>query len=74
MQISFEPIKNYLHVWTRNFEIAFWVELLITQPVARFTMKKLHERQASGVEDVNLSYSRSLKLNNWRIIVKLSGS
>lgn len=57
MQISFEPIKNFLHVWPRNFGVAFWIELLVAQPIARFVMKKLHERQekqASEVEGVNL--------------------
>ncbi|MER2128035.1 hypothetical protein [Solibacillus sp.] len=29
----------------RNFAIAFWIELLIAQPIARFAMKKLHQSQ-----------------------------
>ncbi|MFD2043036.1 hypothetical protein ACFSTA_01800 [Ornithinibacillus salinisoli] len=46
-EISFEPIKNFFYAWPRNFFIAFWVEILIAQPIARLVMKKLHESQAS---------------------------
>jgi len=52
-QISVEPFENFLHIWPRNFGIAFWIELLIAQPIARFAMKKLHARQASKAERVN---------------------
>lgn len=45
-QISLEPLQNFLHIWPRNFGIAFWIELLIAQPIARFAMKKLHAGQA----------------------------
>lgn len=44
-QISMDPIKNFFYIWPRNFAIAFWIELLIAQPIARFVMKKLHESQ-----------------------------
>lgn len=44
-EISMEPFQNFLHIWPRNFGIAFWIELLIAQPIARFFMKKLHENQ-----------------------------
>lgn len=44
-QISMEPIKDFFYIWPRNFAIAFWIELLIAQPIARFVMKKLHESQ-----------------------------
>ncbi|CAG7639284.1 hypothetical protein ACFQI7_08565 [Paenibacillus allorhizosphaerae] len=52
-QISVEPFENFLHIWPRNFGVAFWIELLIAQPIARFAMKKLHARQASKAERVN---------------------
>lgn len=52
-QISLEPFENFLHIWPRNFGIAFWIELLIAQPIARFAMKKLHARQARKAEMVN---------------------
>ncbi|RUL51296.1 hypothetical protein [Lysinibacillus antri] len=39
-QITLEPIENFLRVWPRNFGVAFWIELLIAQPIACFTMKK----------------------------------
>lgn len=47
-EISMEPFRNFLHVWPRNFGIAFWIEMLIAQPIARFVMKKLHEKQSNG--------------------------
>lgn len=52
-EISLEPFKNFLHIWPRNFGIAFWIELLVAQPIARFAMKKLHARQAQKLEEVN---------------------
>ncbi|MFD1849782.1 hypothetical protein D8M05_00350 [Oceanobacillus bengalensis] len=44
-EISVEPIQTFFYSWPRNFFIAFWVEALIAQPIARFAMKKLHESQ-----------------------------
>ena len=44
-EVSAEPFKNFLHIWPRNFGIAFWIELIIAQPIARFVMKKMHESQ-----------------------------
>lgn len=45
-QVSFEPFQNFFRIWFRNFGVAFWIELLIAQPIARFAMKKLHAKQA----------------------------
>lgn len=45
--ISLEPFQNFFHSWFRNFGVAFWIELIIAQPIARFAMKKLHEKQAN---------------------------
>ena len=42
--ISLEPIRMFFYKWPRNFAIAFAVELLIAQPIARFAMLKLHQR------------------------------
>lgn len=39
---SLEPIVMFFYKWPRNFTIAFGVELLIAQPIARFVMKKMH--------------------------------
>ncbi|RPJ94804.1 hypothetical protein CW357_13555 [Rummeliibacillus sp. TYF005] len=50
-QISIEPFQNFLHIWPRNFGIAFWIELLIAQPIARFAMKKLHAGQERKAVD-----------------------
>lgn len=52
-QISLEPFRNFFHIWFRNFGIAFWIELLIAQPIARYAMKKIHARQANRVKSAN---------------------
>lgn len=46
-EISLEPFRHFFYQWPRNFFIAFWVEALIAQPVARFAMKALHSRQTA---------------------------
>lgn len=51
--ISLDPFKNYLHIWPRNFGIAFWIELLVAQPIARFVMKTIHAKQALKLENAN---------------------
>lgn len=43
--ISLEPITMFFYKWPRNFAISLGVELLIAQPIARFVMLKLHNRQ-----------------------------
>jgi len=53
-QISLEPFQNFFHSWFRNFGVAFWIEILIAQPIARFAMKKIHAKQAREQEIVNL--------------------
>ncbi|MNB78482.1 hypothetical protein D3C81_284080 [compost metagenome] len=52
-QISLKPFENFLHIWPRNFGVAFWIELLIAQPIARYVMKKMHARQAAQTASVN---------------------
>ncbi|MEK4761097.1 hypothetical protein MHH85_12665 [Viridibacillus sp. FSL E2-0187] len=46
-QINIEPFQNFFHSWFRNFGVAFWIELLVAQPIARLVMKKLHAKQRS---------------------------
>ncbi|MEG7969040.1 MULTISPECIES: hypothetical protein [Bacillus cereus group] len=53
-QISLEPFQNFFHSWFRNFGVAFWIELLIAQPIARFAMKKIHSKQAHKEKAGNL--------------------
>lgn len=53
-QISLEPFQNFFHSWFRNFGVAFWIELVIAQPIARFAMKKVHQRKANQAESVNV--------------------
>jgi len=45
-EISLEPFRTFFYDWPRNFFIAFWIEMLIAQPIARLAMKKLHASQA----------------------------
>ena len=42
-EVSFFPIKNFFFIWPRNFAIAFAVEVLIAQPIARTVMVKYHK-------------------------------
>ena len=44
-EINAVHFENFLHIWQRNFAITFWIELLFTQPIARFVMKKMHIAQ-----------------------------
>lgn len=39
------PFQNFFQTWPRNFGTAFWIEMLIAQPIARFVMKKMHKQQ-----------------------------
>ncbi|HWJ78103.1 MAG TPA: hypothetical protein VNR61_08490 [Niallia sp.] len=48
-EFSMEPIRTFFYNWPRNFFIAFWIEALFAQPIARFAMKKLHQGQAQKV-------------------------
>ena len=52
-KISLEPLANFHHIWPRNFGVAFWIELLIAQPIARAAMKQLHLRQDRKKEAIN---------------------
>lgn len=52
-QISLEPFQNFFHIWFRNFGVAFWIELMIAQPIARFVMKKMHAKQDAKAESIN---------------------
>jgi hypothetical protein len=42
--ISIEPIVHFFEIWPRNFAIAFFVEILLAQPVARLVMHHYHTR------------------------------
>ncbi|WP_312095768.1 hypothetical protein [Niallia sp.] len=52
--ISLDPFQTFFYNWFRNFGIAFWIELLIAQPIARYAMKKLHANQAKKSSAVNI--------------------
>lgn len=47
-EINLDPLVNFFYSWPRNFTIALWIELLIAQPIARFVMEKMHQRQATN--------------------------
>src|SRR5699024_6200757 len=50
-QINMIPIHNFLNLWPRNFAIAFFIELLIAQPIARFIMLRRNVKM-----DVNTAH------------------
>jgi len=58
-EISWEPIQTFFYSWPRNFFIAFWVEVLIAQPIARFAMKKLHASQENKVINDDMDQTES---------------
>lgn len=43
-EINFDTLQHFFPTWFRNFGIAFWVELLFAQPIARGVMKAIHTR------------------------------
>lgn len=43
-QVSTEPLDQFAHLWPRNCTIAFLVEALLAQPVARQVMRRHHRR------------------------------
>ena len=51
-QISLIPFDHFFPKWFRNFGVAFWIELIIAQPIARFAMKKMHAKQAAKAQHV----------------------
>lgn len=40
--LSFEQVLDWPQNWPKNFFCAFWIEMLIAQPVARHVMKRRH--------------------------------
>jgi len=42
--VTMEPLEQFFAVWPRNFMIAFVVEALLAQPVARLVMRAHHRR------------------------------
>ena len=42
--VTMEPIQEFYRLWPRNFAIAFLVESLIAQPLARFLTSRYHRR------------------------------
>jgi hypothetical protein len=54
-EITVEPIIFFFHKWFRNFALAFAVEALIAQPIARFVMLKLHQSQEIPTEPLEFA-------------------
>lgn len=48
-EISTDIFTRFFPVWFRNFGIAFWIEVLVAQPIARFFMVKIHENKARKI-------------------------
>jgi hypothetical protein len=44
--ISLAPIQHFFLNWPRNFAIAFTVEVLIAQPIARLIISKIHLKKS----------------------------
>ncbi|MGX7030610.1 hypothetical protein [Vagococcus zengguangii] len=44
-EISLAPFKTYFQKWPRNFGVAFAIELLVAQPIARAVMNAMHKKQ-----------------------------
>lgn len=47
--VTTEPLANFLDLWPRNFVIAFAVEAVIAQPIARLVMRGHHRRVDGNV-------------------------
>ncbi len=43
--ITITPIRNFIYIWPRNMTIAFMIEALIAQPIARRVMVLVHMNQ-----------------------------
>jgi len=52
--VTLEPVTGFFGNWPRNFAIAFFVEALVAQPVARFALEKYHERTDQQLLQVEL--------------------
>lgn len=52
-KISLVPFKTFFLHWPRNFCAAFWCEILLAQPIARFTMKKIHKKKKNKESEKN---------------------
>ena len=43
--VTTQVFTDFLLAWPRNFFLAFWIEILIAQPIARKVMKTVHARK-----------------------------
>lgn len=48
-EISADIFTRFFPTWFRNFGIAFWIEVIVAQPIARFVMVKIHENKAGKI-------------------------
>ena len=44
-------VGNWIHIWPRNFCIAFFVEMCLAQPAARILMVSMHRRRMSAEQE-----------------------
>lgn len=47
---SMAIVDHWMVIWPRNFFFAFWIEMLIAQPAARYVMKHRHLRIVAARE------------------------
>ena len=50
--LSLEQTYRWVYNWPYNFCAAFWIEMVLAQPAARFVMKRLHLRTYGTMEAV----------------------
>ena len=51
--VTLEPVKNFFYIWPRNITIAFLVESIIAQPIARHVMMLIHKQPKGQDAEIN---------------------
>ncbi|MDO5862568.1 MAG: hypothetical protein Q4Q58_07250 [Thermoplasmata archaeon] len=46
--LSMDPVLEWPANWPVNFCVAFWIEMLVAQPFARYVMKRKHIKMLKG--------------------------
>lgn len=63
--LSLEPFRTFFSHWPRNFCVAFWCEILLAQPTARFVMKAIHNHK-----EKKLALAKTSNTNNTEKSIK----
>lgn len=62
--MSLKPIITFAEHWPRNFCVAFWCEILLAQPIARFVMKQIHKTKKDNAELEEIKKSTEINQEN----------